>query len=76
MDYILAKTLDVFATIYLDDTLVFLWTEQDHAEHLRWGLDKLRKHHLKAKRKKSAFRLNELQYLGHVIKQSTISMDP
>ena len=68
MDHVLADKLDVFATVYLDDILVFSQTEQDHAEHLRWVLEKLREHHLKAKRKKSAFGLNELQYLGHVIK--------
>ena len=72
----LAKKLDVFATIYLDNVLVFSQSKQDHAEHLPWVLEKLCKYHLKAKRKKSAFGLNELQYLGHVIKQTTISMDP
>ena len=72
----LAKKLDVIAIVYLDDILVFSLTEQDHAEHLRWVLEKLRKRHLKAKRKKSALRLNKLKYLGHVIKQNPISMDP
>ena len=76
MDHVLADKLDVFATVYLDDILVFSRTEEDHAEHLRWVLTKLREHHLKAKRKKSAFGLNELQYLGHVIHKNTISMDP
>ena len=60
MDHVLANKLDVFTTVYLDDILVFSQTEQDHAEHLRWVLEKLREHHLKAKKKKSAFRLNEL----------------
>ena len=63
MDHVLADKLDVFATVCLDDILVFSWTEEDHAEHLRWVLTKLREHHLKAKWKKSAFGLNELQYL-------------
>ena len=76
MDHVLAKKMDVFATIYFDDILVFSHTEQDHAEQLRWVLEKLHEHHLKAKRRKSAFGLNELQYLGHIIKQNTISMDP
>ena len=76
MDHVLADKLDVFATVYLDDILVFSRSEEDHAEHLRWVLAKLREHHLKAKRKKSAFGLSELQYLGHVIQYNTISMDP
>ena len=75
MDHIFADKLDVFAMVYLDDILVFSKKEHGHAEHLRWVLTKLREHKLKAKRKKSAFGLAELQYLGHIVKNSTISMD-
>ena len=76
MDHVLAEKLDVFAMVYLDDILVFSKNEHDHAEHLRWVLTKLREHKLKAKCKKIAFGLDELQYLGHIVKNSTISMDP
>ena len=57
MDHVLAEKLDVFATVYLDDILVFSKNGHDHAEQLRWVLTKLREHKLKAKRKKSAFGL-------------------
>ena len=40
-----------------------------------WVLSMLCEHKLKAKCKKSAFGLAELQYLGHIMKNSTISMD-
>ena len=73
MDHVLAEKLDVFATVYLDGILVF--SKHNHAEHLCWVLTKLREHKLKAKHKKSAFGLAELQYLGHIVKNSTISMD-
>ena len=76
MDHVLAEKLDVFAKVYLDDILLFSKNKHDHAEHLRWVLTKLREHKLKAKCKKSAFGLAELQYLGHIVKNSTISMDP
>ena len=76
MDHIFAEKLDVFATVYLDEILVFSKNEHNHAEHLHWVLTKLHEHKLKAKRKKSAFGLAELQYLGHIVKISTISMDP
>ena len=76
MDHILAEKFDVFATMYLDDTLVFSKNEHNHAEHLCWVLTKLREHKLKANCKKSAFGLAELQYPGHIMKNSTISMDP
>ena len=76
MDHVIAEKLDVFAMVYLDDILVFSKNKHDHAKHLCWVLTKLCEHKLKAKRKKSAFGLAELQYLGHIMKNSTISMDP
>ena len=76
MDHVLAEKPDVFAMVYLDDILVFLKNKHYHAEHLHWVLTKLHEHKLKAKRKKSAFGLAELQCLGHIMKNSTISMDP
>ena len=76
MNHVLAEKLDIFAMVYLDDALVVSKNEHNHAEHLPWVLTKLRELKLKAKHKKSAFRLAELQYLGHIIKNSTISMDP
>ena len=76
MDHVLAEKLDAFATVYLNDILVFLKNEHNHAEHLHWVLTKLCEHKLKAKCKKSAFALAELQYLGHIVKNLTISMDP
>ena len=52
MDHIVAKKLDVFATVYLDSIMVFSHTKQDHAKHLWWVLEKLRKDSLKTKKKK------------------------
>ena len=76
MDHALAEKLDVFATVYLDDILVFSKNKYNHAEHLNWVLTKLCEHKLKVKHKKSAFGFAKLQYLGHFVKNSTISMDP
>ena len=76
MDRVLAEKLDVFAKVYFDDILVFSKNEHNHAKHLHWVLTKLHEHKLKAKCKKSAFGLAELQYLGHIMKNSNISMDP
>ena len=76
MDHVFAEKLDFFATVYLDDILVFSKNEHNHARHLCWVLTKLREHKLKVKHKKSVFGLVELQDLGHIMKSSTISMDP
>ena len=76
IDRVLAEKLDVFAMVYLNDVLVFSKNEQNHAEHLHWVLTKPLEHKLKAKCKKNAFGLAELQYLGHIVKNLIISMDP
>ena len=76
MDMVLREELDKFVTVYLDDILIFSRTEQEHEQHLRWVLSKLREHHLHAKLKKSPFGLNRLNYLGHILHDSTIQMEP
>ena len=76
MDHVFAEKLDVFAVVYLDEILVFSKNEHNHAEHLHWVLTKLHEHKLKAKCKKSALSLAKHQYLGHIVKNPTISVDP
>ena len=72
----LQKNLMFFAMMYLVNILVFPKKEHNHAKHLQWVLTKLHEHKLKAKCKRSAFGLAELQYLAHIVKSSTIFMDP
>ena len=74
MDHVIAKRLEIFATVYLYDILIFLKNEHDHAKHLHWVLTKLQEHKLKANCEKSAFGLAKLQYLGHITKNSAISI--
>ena len=76
MDHDLAEKFDIFAMVYLDNILVFSKNEQDYAEYLLCVLSKLHEYKLRAKHKKIAFGLAKLQYLGHIVKNSTISMDP
>ena len=65
-----------FFLIYLNDILVFSETEEEHAEHLRLVLGKLRKHKFYAKFSKCKFWLNEVVYLGHVISAEGIKVHP
>ena len=50
MDY-----LDVFVVIFIDDILIFSKTEEEHEEHLRLVLQRLRDHQLYAKFSKCEF---------------------
>ena len=67
MNYIFMDYLDKFVVVYLDDILIFSKNEEEHAEHLRLVLKKLREHQLYAKFSKCEFWLSEVTYLGHVI---------
>ena len=55
MNSIFMEYLDKFVVVYLDDILIYLKNEQDHAEHLRLVLEKLREHRLYAKFSKCEF---------------------
>jgi hypothetical protein len=43
------ECLDKFVVVFIDDILVFFKTKEEHAEHLRLVLQKLREHKLYAK---------------------------
>jgi hypothetical protein len=62
--------------VFIDDIIVFSKTEEEHAEHLRLVLQKLREHKLYAKRSKCEFWLKEVSFLGHVVSNRGISVDP
>ena len=65
---ILAKKLDVFVIVYLDDILIYTEDEgQGHVEAVRWVLDLLRKNGFFANLKKCWFHQDEVCFLGYVV---------
>ena len=50
--------------------------EEEHKEHLKIILQKLREHQLFAKFSKCDFFKDKIQYLGHVVTKEGISVDP
>jgi hypothetical protein len=76
MNYIFMDYLDKFIVVYLDDILIYSKNEEEHAEHLRLVLEKLREHQLYAKFSKCEFWLSEVTYLGHVISKNGIVVNP
>ena len=56
--------------------IVYSKNEEEHAEHLRLVLEKLREHQLYAKYSKCEFWLPEVTYLGHVISKDGIAVNP
>ena len=56
--------------------MIYSHSEEEHAEHLRQVLQTLREHQLYAKYEKCGFWLREVQFLGHVVSEQGIVVDP
>ncbi|WVZ94656.1 hypothetical protein U9M48_040522 [Paspalum notatum var. saurae] len=67
---------DQFVVVFIDDILVFSKTEKKHEQHLMMVLQTLRDNKFYAKLKKCEFWLSEVSFLGHVINEKGISVDP
>jgi hypothetical protein len=68
--------LDKFVVVFIDDIILFSKTEEEHENHLRMVLEKLRSNQLYAKFSKCEFWLTEVAFLGHVISTGGILVDP
>ncbi len=72
---IMAKKLDVFVIVYLDDILIYTENEgEEHVQAVRWVLDQQRKHSLYANLKKCRFHLDEVRFLGYIVSHQGIQM--
>jgi hypothetical protein len=76
MNNIFMEYLDKFVVVFIDDILVFSQNEEEHEEHLRLVLQKLREHRLYAKLSKCDFWFKEVSFLGHIITEGGIAVDP
>ena len=73
---ILAKKLDIFVIVYLDD--IFIYTKDSGQAHVnadQWVLKKLRKNRLFANLKKCRFHKNKVCFLGYVVSVQRVQME-
>ncbi|GJY58776.1 reverse transcriptase domain-containing protein [Tanacetum coccineum] len=68
--------LDKFVIVFIDDILIYSRSKEEHEDHLRLVLELLRQEKLFAKFSKCEFWLQEVHFLGHVINQDGIHVDP
>ncbi|GKC94467.1 putative reverse transcriptase domain-containing protein, partial [Tanacetum coccineum] len=61
---------------FIDDILIYSKTKEDHEVHLGLVLELLRNEKLYAKFSKCEFWLQEVHFLGHVVNQNGIHVDP
>ena len=62
--------------IYLDDIIIYSKTPKEHLERLEAVFEKISKAGLKLKPSKCKFFKPEIMYLGHVVSNKGIAMDP
>jgi hypothetical protein len=75
MNKMFMEYLDRFIVVFIDDILIFSKTMEEHEEHLRLVLEKLRSNQLYAKFSKCEFWLTEVAFLGHIISVGGVSVD-
>jgi hypothetical protein len=76
MNGVFRDYLDKFIIVFLDEILVYSKLEEEHEQHLRLVLQVLRGHQMFAKLRKCSFYQRHIHYLGHIILEERITMDP
>ena len=76
MNSVFMPELDKFVVVFIDDILIYSKNKEDHSNHLRVILQRLRDHRLYAKFSKCEFWLDSVKFLGHTISNEGISVDP
>ena len=65
-----------WVVIYMDDILIFSKDHDEHQERTRKILQRLQKHDLYLKAEKCKFDVQEVEFLGLIVKPNQLSMDP
>lgn len=73
---VLHDFLDLFVFVYLDDILMFSPDLDTCHNHVRQVLQRLLKNHLYVKAEKCVFHFTSASFLGFVVGEGTVSMDP
>ncbi|KAF5808044.1 putative nucleotidyltransferase, Ribonuclease H [Helianthus annuus] len=76
MNRVCKPYLDKFIIVFIDDILIYSKTRANHEQHLRLTLELLKKEQLFAKFSKCEFWLKEVQFLGHIVNEQGIHIDP
>ena len=76
MNKVFAKHIGDFIAVYLDDILIFSRSIDEHWQHIRWALEKLREAKLFGRLHKCEFLKEQVDYLGFEVSPGGIRASP
>jgi hypothetical protein len=76
MDDVLRPFIKSFVVVYLDDILILNRMWEEHMWHIQQDLSTLWQHKLYANLEKFSFGMNRVQYLGYIIDEHGVHVDP
>jgi hypothetical protein len=76
MNSVFMPELDKFVVVFIDDILIYSKTKEEHVEHLRVVLTRLREQQLYAKFSKCEFWLATIPFLVHILSAEGVAVDP
>jgi len=62
--------------VYLNDIIIYLISEEEYGEYVKWVLKRLQKEKMLVVIKKCEFFIRKTNFIGFIIKLGKISMDP
>jgi hypothetical protein len=74
MNNVLRDFLHKFVTVYLDDACIYSRTVEEHMEHMRLVLQRLKEEDHKLRLEKCFFGLQEMEYLGCIVSGGKLSV--
>ncbi|GJU94210.1 putative nucleotidyltransferase, ribonuclease H [Tanacetum coccineum] len=76
MNQVCKPYIDKFVIVFIDDILIYSKSKEDREVHLKLVLELLKKEKLFAKFYKCEFWLKEVHFLGHVVNNNGIHVNP
>ncbi|XP_042497656.1 uncharacterized mitochondrial protein AtMg00860-like [Macadamia integrifolia] len=76
MNRVFHDMLDQYVIVFIDAILIYSKSKEDHANHLRSVLQRLREKQLDAKFSKCEFWSSQVNFLGHIVSARGIEVDP
>jgi hypothetical protein len=76
MNKVFMEELDRFVIVFIDGILVYPRSVEEHGQHLKVVLKKLRAHQLYVKFSKCEFWLQKVSFLGHILTAEGVAVNP